>query len=374
MDAPRFIPPLDLTGEVEELREELMAAFQRLLDSGAFILGSEVEAFETAAADYLGAKHAIGVNSGTDALILGLRALGIGPGDEVITTGFSFFATAESVEMVGARAVFVDIDAGTFNIDPLRIEAKITPRTRAVMPVHLYGQAAQMGPIRDIADRHGLKIIEDAAQAFGGEYRGRKLGAIGDVGAFSFYPTKNLGAYGDAGLLVTNDDQVARQARMLRNHGSERKYHHVTLGYNSRLDAIQAAVLQVKLPHIDTWNEARRAAARHYCELLEGIDGLTLPQEAECGRHIYHQYTLRIENGRRPAVEEALRAANIGAVVYYPQTLPQAPAFAGRYGKADPLPVAERACREVLSLPIHPRLTEGEQERIAMTLRFALSA
>ncbi len=373
MDAPRFIPPLDLSGEVEELRTELMAAFQRVLDSGAFILGPEVQAFEAAAADYLGAKHAVGVNSGTDALVLGLRALGIGPGDEVITTGFSFFATAESIEMVGARAVFVDVDADTFNIDPNRIEAKITPRTRAIMPVHLYGQAAQMGPIREVANRHGLKIIEDAAQAFGGEYQGRKLGAIGDVGAFSFYPTKNLGAYGDAGLLVTNDEQVAQLARMLRDHGSERKYHHVALGYNSRLDAMQAAVLQVKLPHIDTWNDARRTAARCYCELLEGIEGLVLPQEADYGRHIYHQYTLRIENGRRPAVEESLRAANIGAVVYYPQTLLQAPVIAERYGEGAPLPVAEQACREVLSLPIHPRLTEEEQERIAMALRFALS-
>lgn len=373
MDALKFIPMLDLSDEVEELREALLAACARVLDSTAFILGPEVRAFETAAADYLGAKHAIGVNSGTDALVLGLRALGIGPGDEVITTGFSFFATAESIEMVGARAVFADIDADTFNIDPNRIEAKITPRTRAIMPVHLYGQAARMGPIREIGERYGLKIIEDAAQAFGGEYRGRKLGAIGDVGAFSFYPTKNLAACGDAGLLVTDDDQMAQLARMLRDHGSAQKYHHLTLGYNSRLDALQAALLQVKLPYIDRWNHARRAIARRYRELLGDIDGLVLPREADDSRHVYHQYTLRIENGRRPAVEAALRAANIGAVVYYPQTLPQAPVLVERYGAAAPLPVAEQACRQVLSLPIHPRLTESEQERIAMALRAALS-
>ncbi|WP_323845000.1 DegT/DnrJ/EryC1/StrS family aminotransferase [Microbulbifer magnicolonia] len=374
MDAAKFLPVLDLSGEVEELRGALLAACGRVLDSNAFILGAEVQAFEAAAADYLGVKHAVGVNSGTDALVLGLRALGIGPGDEVITTGFSFFATAGSIETVGARAVFVDIDADTFNIDPNCIEARITPSTRAIMPVHLYGQAAPMQAIRDIAERHDLKIIEDAAQAFGGEYRGRKLGSIGDVGAFSFYPTKNLGACGDAGLLVTNDDQVAQLARKLRDHGSERKYHHVTLGYNSRLDAIQAAVLQVKMPYIDTWNDARRAAARHYRELLGGIEGLVLPHEADYGRHVYHQYTLRIEDGRRSAVEEVLRAAGIGAVIYYPQTLPQAPVFAERRGAAAPLPVAEQACREVLSLPMHPRLTEEAQERVAMALRAAMCA
>lgn len=372
MDAPRLIPPLDLSVEVEELREELLSACTRVLDSGAFILGPEVRAFEAAAAEYLGVKHAVGVNSGTDALILGLRALGIGPGDEVITTGFSFFATAESIEMVGARAVYVDIDANTFNIDPDRIEAGITPRTRAILPVHLYGQSAQMRPIREIAERRGLNIIEDAAQAFGGEYCRRKLGSIGDVGAFSFYPSKNLGACGDAGLMVTDDDELARRARILRDHGSEGKYHHVALGYNSRLDALQAAMLRVKLPHIDNWNRARRAAARRYRKLLGDIRGLRLPAEADYARHVYHQYTVRIEDGRRPAVVEALRAANIGSVVYYPQTLPRAPVFVQRYGKPAPLPIAERACEEVLSLPMYPRLGEGDQERIARVLRTAL--
>ncbi|MCA1791858.1 MAG: DegT/DnrJ/EryC1/StrS family aminotransferase, partial [Thioalkalivibrio sp.] len=258
------IPVLNLTPEIEELWDELNDAFQRVLRSGQFILGPEVEAFETEVADYLGVKHAIGVNSGTDALVIGLRALGIGPGDEVITTPFTFFATGESIANVGATPVFVDIDENSFNIDPSLIEDAITPRTKAILPVHLFGRPCDMDAVMGIAERHGLEVVEDAAQSFGARLGGQQSGTFGRVGAFSFFPSKNLGAFGDAGLLATDDDEVAESARMLRAHGSRTKYHNETLGYNSRLDSLQAAFLRVKLPRVDAWNERRRDVAATY--------------------------------------------------------------------------------------------------------------
>jgi dTDP-4-amino-4,6-dideoxygalactose transaminase len=367
------IPILDLNNEVALLWDELNAAVQGVLKSGAFVLGPEVQKFEAEVQAYLGVKHAIGLNSGTDALVIGLRAMGVGPGDEVITSSYSFFATAEAIEIIGAKAVFVDIDPVTFNLDVSQIEARITPKTRALLPVHLYGQAADMGAVLDLAKRHQLKIMEDVAQAFGSDYKGRKTGAIGDAGAHSFYPTKNLGAYGDGGMITTNDDEVAKQVRILRDHGSPRKYHHALVGYNSRLDSIQAAILRIKLRYIDAWNDARRVAGRHYTKLLSGVAGVTPPAEAGYSRHVYHQYTIRIAGGKRDHVREALTAEGISSMIYYPEAMHQAPYFAERAKEAGwAKPESERACNEVLSLPIGPRLSLADVERVVAVIKAAM--
>lgn len=367
------VPMLDLAAEVDELLPELLPALERVLRSGHFVLGPEVEAFEREVAAYLGVRHAVGLNSGTDALVIGLRALGVGPGDEVVTTGFSFFATAEAVATVGATPVYVDVDERTFNLDPDLLEAALGERTRAILPVHLYGRPAEMDRILEIARRHDLRVLEDCAQSFGAAVPGsgppgRRTGALGDVGAYSFYPTKNLGAYGDGGLLATNDDETARLARMLRNHGDAGRYDNVLLGYNSRLDALQAAVLRIKLPRVDAWNEARRAAARHYGELLVGVPGVETPDIPD--EHVVHQYTVRVPDGRRDAVADALRAQGIACAVYYPTTL----AGLGPVASAARLPVAERLAREVLSLPVGPGIGRRERERVAAALRAALAA
>lgn len=359
------IPVLDLRPEIEAHWQEYMDAIAGVLRSGQFILGPNVEAFEREVAVYLGVKHAIGVNSGTDALVIALRALGIGPGDEVITTPFTFFATAEAISMVGATPVFVDIDPRTFNIDPTLIEPAITERTKAIVPVHLYGQAADMDPILALARRYHLIVIEDTAQAFGGEYKGRKLGTLGDAGAFSFFPSKNLGGFGDGGLIATNDDDVARLTRMLRAHGSREKYRNEMLGYNSRLDELQAAILRVKLTHVDAWNEERRRRAHLYTELLADSDVLVTPHEAEYGVHVYHQYTLRVPNGKRDQVQARLRERGIATAIYYPIPLHRLPPYVGQ-GLA--LPAAERAAREVLSLPLWPRIDPETQRDIARVL------
>lgn len=367
------IPILDLNNEVTLLWDELNAAVQGVLKSGAFVLGPEVQKFEAEVQEYLGVKHAIGLNSGTDALVIGLRAMGIGPGDEVITSSYSFFATAEAIEIIGAKAVFVDIDPVTFNLDVSQVEARITPKTRALLPVHLYGQAADMGAVLDLAKRHKLKIMEDVAQAFGSDYQGRKTGAIGDAGAHSFYPTKNLGAYGDGGMITTNDDEIAKQVRILRDHGSPRKYHHALVGYNSRLDSIQAAILRIKLRHIDAWNDARRVAGRHYTKLLSTVVGVTPPAEAGYSRHVYHQYTIRIADGKRDHVREVLTADGISSMIYYPEAMHQAPYFAERAKAAGwAKPESERACNEVLSLPIGPRLSLAEVERVVAVIKAAM--
>ena len=365
------IPILDLTSEVAELWDDLMAAIGRVLRSGQFILGPEVEAFEREVAAYLGVRHAIGVNSGTDALVIALRALGVGPGDEVITTPFTFFATAEAISMVGATPVFVDIDPSTFNINPELIEPALSSRTRAILPVHLYGQAADMDPILEIARKHGLKVLEDVAQAFGGEYKGRKLGTLGDAGAFSFFPSKNLGAYGDGGLIATNDDQVAELARMLRAHGARKKYYNEMPGYNSRLDALQAAILRVKLPHVDAWNEARRWVARTYNELLKDVPGVVIPCEAPYAKHVYHQYTVRIPEGRRDEVQRRLAEMGIGTMVYYPVPLHRLPVYGYPEGT---FPEAERAAREVLSLPMWPGMKSDTQQKIWEAILYAINS
>ena len=349
MDKEDLIPVYDPRPEIEALWDEIHEAMDRVLRSGRFILGPEVEAFEQEVAEYLGVKYAVGVNSGTDALVIALRSLGIGPGDEVITTPFTFFATAEAISMVGARPVFVDIDPVTFNLDPALIPGAITPRTKAILPVHLYGHAADMDPILEIARAHGLKVVEDVAQAFGGRYKGRKLGTLGDAAAFSFFPTKNLGGLGDGGLIATNDPQVAELARMLRAHGARRKYHNEMLGYNSRLDALQAAVLRVKLKVVDEWNARRREVAARYNEALGAVEGVVLPSEQPYAYHVYHQYTVRVLGGRRDEVRARLAEAGIGTLVYYPVPVHRLPVYAWPAGS---LPQTERAAQEVLSLPM----------------------
>jgi len=357
---------LDLEGEVQALWEPLNAAIQRVLRSGHFILGPEVQALESELAGFLGVKHAIALNSGTDALVIGLRALGIGSGDEVITTPFSFFATAEAVTLLGAKPVFVDIDPATYNLDPGLIEAAVTPRTKAIIPVHLFGHSADLDAIRRVAKPHGLRILEDTAQGFGGRYRGQMLGTFGEMGAFSFFPTKNLGAYGDAGMLATNDDALAETARLLRAHGSKRKYFNEVAGYNSRLDALQAAILRVKLPHVPSWNAARREAAGRYTQLLQGAPGIVTPKCAEYAEHAYHQYTIRVGGGRRDEVQRRLAARGVASMVYYPVPLHRLPIY---LSAGLSLPRAEEAAREVLSLPLWPAISAEVQAEVVAALR-----
>jgi dTDP-4-amino-4,6-dideoxygalactose transaminase len=365
--AIKNIPILDLSPEIDELWHELTTAVERVMRSGQFIGGSEVAAFEAEVAAYLGVKHAIGVNSGTDALIIGLRSLGVKPGDEVITTPFSFFATAEAISNVGATPVFVDIEEESFNIDPDAIEAAITPRTKALLPVHIYGRPAAMGQIMAIADQHGLKVLEDCAQSFGARYQGRHTGAIGHLGAFSFYPTKNLGAFGDGGLITTNDDGVAELARMLGAHGSKKRYHNVMLGYNSRLDAMQAALLRVKLPRVDQWNATRIATATRYNQLLAEAPGVITP--ALAAGHVFHQYTVRLPGANRDAVQQRMAQQGVGTMVYYPIPQDRLPVYDGGHPAN---PNSERAAQEVLSLPIGTGLSDAELRRVSDVLQGAL--
>ncbi len=366
----KSIPILDLQPEIELLWKEFMDAIQSVLRSGHFIMGQQVSAFEQEAAAYLGVRHAIAVNSATDALVIALRSLGIGEGDEVITTPFTFFATAEAIEHVGATPVFTDIEPKQFNLDPDAVEAAISPRTKAILPVHLYGHAAQMERLSSIARKHGLSIVEDVAQAFGGEHKGTKLGTLGDMGCYSFFPSKNLGAFGDGGMIATNRDDLAELARMLRSHGSKKKYFNELVGYNSRLDELQAAILRVKLRHVDKWNEGRRKVAARYGRLLEPISELTLPTERPEAKHVYHQYSVRMNQTKRDFVHETLAKEGIQTMVYYPVPVHRLPFYEK---KSNVLPQAERASEEVLSLPIWPQMTEDWQQEVANVLIRALS-
>lgn len=380
------IPVLDLKPQYEQIKNEVQAAINRVLESGQFIMGPDVKLFEQEVAEYLGVKHAIGVNSGTDALVIGLKALGIGEGDEVITTPFSFFATAESISNVGAKPVFTDIDSKNFNINPSEIKAKITSRTKAIMPVHLYGCPAAMGQIMEIAQDYGLKVIEDCAQSFGSRYysncsscnntcqestrtaiNGKLTGAIGDVGAYSFFPSKNLGAYGDGGLIVTDNDQVAELARMLRVHGAKRKYHNEIIGYNSRLDTVQAAILRVKLPYIDAWNEGRRKVAKTYNDLLANLLGVITPQLVD--GHVFHQYTIRVTDDKRDHIHQYLASEGIGTMIYYPVPQDQLPVYKGKYPVN---PISDLLSNEVLSLPIWPEIKPEQQTEVAKKILSAL--
>lgn len=353
------IPLLDLSPEIDELWDELNEAIQEVLRSGQFILGPAVKAFEEEVAAYLGVKHAVGLNSGTDALVIGLRALGVGPGDEVILPSFTFFATAESVSLLGATPVFVDVDLATYNLDVARVEATVTERTKVIIPVHLFGQPVDMTALMAVAKRHELKVLEDCAQSFGAVYEGRKTGTIGHAGAFSFFPSKNLGAYGDGGLLATMDDAIAEEARKLRAHGSLRKYYNETVGYNSRLDALQAAILRVKLPRIDAYNEGRRRVAQRYTDVFRGVDGIVSPKVVD--GHVFHQYTVRVLGGRRDAVQKALEEWGVNTMVYYPVPCHRLPLYANR---GLTLPDSEQLSAEVLSLPIWPQMTEEVQYQV----------
>ena len=350
-----------------------MKAVQDVIQSGQFITGPNVRAFESEVATYLGARHAVSLNSGTDALVIALKSLGIGPGDEVITTPFTFFATAEAICQVGATPVFADIQETTYNLDPSAIEPLITSRTKAILPVHLFGLSADMVKIMEIANRHGLKVVEDVAQAFGGELCGRKLGTFGDAGCFSFFPTKNLGAYGDGGLLVTNDDDVALAARKLRTHGGINKYRNEMLGYNSRLDEIQAAILRVKLPYIDRWNDNRRRIAGIYREALHDLDLLVQPVESPNSRHVYHQFTIRVLGGMRNALKARLEELGVSTMIYYSAPVHKLPVFEGLYDDVR-LEKAERLADEVLSLPIWPLMPQHYLEQTIDAIRTAVRA
>jgi dTDP-4-amino-4,6-dideoxygalactose transaminase len=362
------VPLLDLARQHAALRDELRAAAGRVLDSQQFVLGAEVRLLEEEIAAYAGARHAVGCASGTDALLLALMALDVGAGHEVVTTPYSFFATAGAIWRAGARPVFADIDPLTYNIDPARIESAITGRTRAVMPVHLYGQCAEMGAIREIARRHNLFVVEDAAQAIGAvDAAGGRAGTTGEVGCFSFYPTKNLGAAGDAGMVVTDDGGLAARVRALRVHGGETEYLHREVGLNSRLDALQAALLRVKLPRLDTWSDARAERAARYDRLFAEADlgfELTTPHVRAGARHIFHQYVVRVPAALRDPLMEHLAARGVGTKVYYPVPLHLQECFRALGYAAGSLPEAERAARETLALPVYPELTNEEQRYV----------
>lgn len=348
---------VDVVGQYRTIKSEIDQAVHAVLDSGQFIQGKEVGEFECAVAGYLGVTYAVACASGTDALQIAMMALGIGPGDEVITTPFTFVATAETIGILGAKPVYVDIDPRTYNIDAAAITRAITPRTKAIIPVHLYGQPADMDPIMEIARSRGIPVIEDAAQAFGASYKGQKVGGIGTIGAISFFPSKNLGCFGDGGMVVTNDAAMAEQMRVIASHGSRVRYYHEVLGVNSRLDTIQAAILNVKLQYLDRWNAARRTAALRYTDLLAGADVRT-PFVAPYGEHIFHQYTLRVP--KRDALASFLKDRGIPHAVYYPVPLHLQQAFAMAGNREGDFPMSEQAAGEVISLPMHSELTEEQ--------------
>jgi dTDP-4-amino-4,6-dideoxygalactose transaminase len=361
--AKMCVPLLDLKQQYAAIREEVQGALAEVFESQQFILGPQLRALENELESYVGAKFAVGVGSGTDALLLSLRALGIRPGDEVIVPAFTFFATAECVSLLGATPVFADIRPDTFTLDAESAAAKVTPRTRAIIPVHLYGQAADMEPILELARRRDLRVIEDNAQAIGATYRGKRTGALADAGCISFYPSKNLGAWGDGGMVVTDSEQLAQRLRSLRDHGTSHKYRSEEIGWNSRLDEIQSAVLRVKLRHLDEWNARRRHHAAAYDELLAPLHWLARPKLGGWGDHVYHQYTVRIP--RRDALQKALAEQGITTAVYYPVPLHLQPAYASLEYQRGSLPESERAAAEVLSLPIYPELAEDQLACVA---------
>lgn len=348
-----------LKEQYKSIREEIAKAIERVMSSGQFILGEEVGLFEKECVGYCNVKYGVGVNSGTDALFLACLTCGIGRGDEVITTPNTYIATALGISMTGARPVFVDIDERTYNIDPSKIERVITKKTKAILPVHLYGHCADMDPILKIARRYKLKVIEDCAQAHGALYKGRKVGSFGDAGCFSFYPTKNLGAFGDGGMVVTNSKEIHRQLLLLRDYGRKSRYRHIIKGYNSRLDTLQAAILRVKLKYLDSWNNKRRWAAQLYSELFKEADlEIILPFEADYARHIYHLYIVRIKN--RSRVIKRLSERGVRTLIHYPIPIHLQKAFKDLGYKRGDFPITEKVCREVLSLPMYPELTERE--------------
>jgi len=374
------IPPFDLSGQIKHIGEEINAAAIEVLASGRYIGGATVETFETAFANYIGTSECIACNSGTDALYLALRALDVGAGDEVITTPFTFVATAEVISAVGAKPVFVDIEPDSFNLDLDQVEASITDRTKAIIPVHLFGRPVNMTRLMAIAESHQLTVIEDCAQSTGAEWAEQKVGSIGHIGCFSFYPTKNLGACGDGGAITTSDPGISERLRRLRDHGRKGSYYYEELGVNSRLDAIQAAILTVKLRYLETWNTNRAAIAQRYYQLLNPVAGIALPSSDPTGRSVWNQYTIRItdldptaETSTRDAMRAKLLEHNIISMVYYPLALHLQPAYTNLGYNPGQLPEAEKASREVLSLPMFPELDPADQEQVAIALKQILS-
>ena len=368
--AQMTVPILDLKAQYATIKDEIQAAVNGVLENQHFILGPEVKALEKEIAEYCGTKYAVGVASGTDALILGLRACGVGPGDEVIVPSFTFIATADAVSLLGGEPVFADIDPDTFNLDPKSVERRITPRTKAIVPVHLYGQSADMDPILALAKAHNLKVIEDTAQAIGATYKGRKTASMGDVGCISFFPSKNLGGYGDGGMVVTNSDEVAKHLMSLRAHGSTKKYLSDEQGWNSRLDELQAAILRVKLRHLDQWSIQRREAARRYDNLLQGLPGIVTPKRSGFGDHVFHQYTVRVP--QRDLMQKRLAEAGVTTMIYYPHPIHLQPIYASLGYREGDLPVTEAACKQVFSLPMFPELTPEQSEYVSSALMRAL--
>ena len=368
---PISVPALDLKAQYRTIREEIERVVREVLESQYFILGPEVSAFEAEIAEYCDVKHAVGCASGSDAVLLPLMALGVGPGDEVITSPYTFFATASAIWRTGAKAVFVDIEPGTYNIDPALLESAITSRTRAIIPVHLYGQTAEMDAINEISRWHDLAVLEDAAQAIGASFEGRRAGGLGQAAAFSFYPSKNLGAFGEAGMITTDDPELAKRVARLRVHGMEPKYVHHEVGINSRLDALQAAVLRVKLRHLDAWIEGRRSVAARYRIMFEDaglVGAVALPLERSGFHHVYNQYVIRVPAGIRDALRARLAAHRIGTEIYYPVPLHLQVCFASLgYGPGD-FPHSEAAAKETIALPIYAELTESAQEFVVATI------
>jgi dTDP-4-amino-4,6-dideoxygalactose transaminase len=360
------IPLVDLKAQYNSIKSEIDDAIRNVIENTQFILGPEIAAFESEIAAYCRIKYAVGVASGTDALVLGLLACGIKPGDEVITTPFTFISTAEAIAKYGAIPVFVDIDPNTFNIDSVKIEPKITGKTKAILPVHLYGQPADMTPILELAAKYNLKVIEDCAQALGAEYKGIKVGSLGDAACLSFFPSKVLGAYGDGGMVVTDNPEVAEKMAMLRNHGSKQKYFYPIAGFNSRLDELQAAILRVKLRHLDKWLELRRQKATLYSQSLEQIDGVQPPFAAPDSYHIFNYYTVRLNNDKvdRDKLRQHLSAQGIATTIYYPLSLHLQQVYKSLGYKAGDFPESEKAQEEVLSLPMYPELGNQEIEKI----------
>jgi dTDP-4-amino-4,6-dideoxygalactose transaminase len=359
------VPVLDLRAQYAGLREEMADAVREVLDSTTYVLGPKVAAFEEAFASYLGARHCVGVNSGTSALHLALLGAGVGPGDEVITVPMTFIATSWAVSYTGATPIYVDIDPATYTMDPAQVEKRITRRTKALLPVHLYGQPADLAPLLEIGRRHGVPVIEDTAQAHGAAYQGRKAGTLGLCGCFSFYPGKNLGAYGEAGAVVTNDDTIAVRLRALRDHAQEKRYHHNETGFNYRMDALQGAVLGVKLKYLDSWTKVRRALAGRYKELLAGLP-LQLPVEAPDRRHVWHLFV--VLHRRRERLQQALQARGIHTGLHYPIPLHLQRAYQHLWHREGDFPVAERVARDCLTLPLFPELTAAQQDRVVEQL------
>ncbi len=365
------IPLVDLKAQYDSIKTEIDQTVRKVIEHSEFILGPEVEALEKEMAAYLGVKYATGCASGTEALQLALVAYGIKPGDEVITTPFTFIATTETIIQCGAKPVFVDIDPATYNMNVAQIEAQITKKTRAILPVHLYGQPVDMNPVLKLAEKYNLKVVEDCAQALGAKYRGVRVGSLGDVGCFSFFPSKVLGAYGDGGLVVTNDTQTAETLKMLRNHGCKEKYYHLIPGFNSRLDSLQAAILRVKLRYLDKWIELRRQKAALLSKLLEEVGDIKVPYEAPYAYHNFNYYTIRLNNARtsRPKLIEHLKASGIATAIYYPVSLHLQQVHKSLGYKTGDFPESERAQEEVLSLPMYPELKEEQISNIAETIR-----